>query len=81
LYGAFVVKGSPQRLIIFSSSVSFFDLEAGNAHSVNLARRKLQGRVFSICRLIAWTILPVSTAAGGVLAGITDPDTSFPRAA
>jgi hypothetical protein len=29
--------------------------------------------VFSIRRLIAWTILPVSTAAGGALAGALDP--------
>jgi hypothetical protein len=35
--------------------------------------RELQGRVFSIRRLIAWTILPVSTAIGGTLAGLLDP--------
>jgi hypothetical protein len=33
----------------------------------------MQGRVFSIRRLIAWTILPISMAAGGALAGVTDP--------
>jgi DHA3 family macrolide efflux protein-like MFS transporter len=34
--------------------------------------RELQGRVFSIRRLIAWTVLPISTGAGGVLAGVLD---------
>jgi MFS transporter, DHA3 family, macrolide efflux protein len=48
-----------------------------NAHSQSIWQshtpRELQGRVFSIRRLIAWTILPISTAAGGALAGILDP--------
>ena len=48
-----------------------------NAHSQSIWQshtpRELQGRVFSIRRLIAWTILPISTAAGGALGGITDP--------
>jgi MFS transporter, DHA3 family, macrolide efflux protein len=48
-----------------------------NAHSQSIWQshtpRELQGRVFSIRRLIAWTILPVSTAAGGALAGTLDP--------
>ena len=48
-----------------------------NAHSQSIWQshtpRELQGRVFSIRRLIAWTILPVSTAAGGTLAGLFDP--------
>ena len=48
-----------------------------NAHSQSIWQshtpRELQGRVFSIRRLIAWTILPVSTAAGGALAGALDP--------
>jgi len=47
-----------------------------NAHSQSIWQshtpRELQGRVFSIRRLIAWTILPISTAAGGALAGILD---------
>ena len=33
----------------------------------------MQGRVFSIRRLIAWAIRPLSTAAAGVLAGVLDP--------
>jgi MFS family permease len=48
-----------------------------NAHSQSIWQshtpRELQGRVFWIRRLIAWTILPISTAAGGALAGILDP--------
>jgi hypothetical protein len=48
-----------------------------NAHSQSIWQshtpRELQGRVFSIRRLIAWTILPVSTAVGGALAGALDP--------
>jgi len=39
-----------------------------NAHSQSIWQshtpRELQGRVFSIRRLIAWTILPIPTAAG-----------------
>src|SRR5215510_1047390 len=48
-----------------------------NAHSQSIWQshtpRELQGRVFSIRRLIAWTILPVSTAAGGALAAAHNP--------
>jgi MFS family permease len=48
-----------------------------NAHSQSIWQshtpREMQGRIFSIRRLIAWTILPISTAAGGALAGVTDP--------
>jgi MFS family permease len=47
-----------------------------NAHSQSIWQshtpRELQGRVFSIRRLIAWTILPISTAATGVLVGVLD---------
>jgi DHA3 family macrolide efflux protein-like MFS transporter len=50
-----------------------------NAHSQSIWQshtpRELQGRVFSIRRLIAWTILPVSTAAGGALAAAHNPGT------
>jgi hypothetical protein len=52
-----------------------------NAHSQSIWQshtpRELQGRVFSIRRLIAWTILPVSTAIGGTLAGLFDPATCW----
>jgi len=52
-----------------------------NAHSQSIWQahtpRELQGRVFSIRRLIAWTVLPFSTAAGGVLAGAFDPGYVF----
>ena len=48
-----------------------------NAHSQSIWQshtpRELQGRVFSIRRLIAWTILPISTATAGALAGVLDP--------
>jgi MFS transporter, DHA3 family, macrolide efflux protein len=48
-----------------------------NAHSQSIWQsqtpREMQGRVFSIRRLIAWTILPISTATGGALAALTDP--------
>jgi hypothetical protein len=33
--------------------------------------------VFSIRRLIAWTTLPISTAAAGVIAGVLDPGYVF----
>jgi MFS transporter, DHA3 family, macrolide efflux protein len=52
-----------------------------NAHSQSIWQshtpRELQGRVFSIRRLIAWTILPISTAVGGALAGVLDPGYVF----
>ena len=52
-----------------------------NAHSQSIWQahtpRELQGRVFSIRRLIAWTVLPFSTAAGGALAGAFDPGYVF----
>jgi MFS transporter, DHA3 family, macrolide efflux protein len=52
-----------------------------NAHSQSiwqsLTPRELQGRVFSIRRLIAWTILPISTASAGMLAGVVDPGYVF----
>jgi DHA3 family macrolide efflux protein-like MFS transporter len=52
-----------------------------NAHSQSIWQshtpRELQGRVFSIRRLIAWTILPISTAATGALAGVLDPGYVF----
>lgn len=48
-----------------------------NAHSQSIWQthtpREMQGRVFSIRRLIAWTIMPVSTAVAGSLAGLFDP--------
>jgi hypothetical protein len=48
-----------------------------NAHSQPIWQshtpRELQGRVFAIRRLIAWTVIPLSTAAGGALAGVLDP--------
>src|SRR5215470_15307297 len=52
-----------------------------NAHSQTIWQshtpRELQGRVFAIRRLIAWTILPVSTALVGALAGMLDPGYVF----
>jgi MFS transporter, DHA3 family, macrolide efflux protein len=52
-----------------------------NAHSQSIWQshtpRGLQGRVFAIRRLIAWTILPISTAATGALAGVLDPGYVF----
>lgn len=52
-----------------------------NAHSQSIWQshtpRELQGRVFSIRRLIAWTILPISTAVTGALAGVLDPGYVF----
>lgn len=52
-----------------------------NAHSQSiwqsLTPRELQGRVFSIRRLIAWAILPLSTASAGALAGVLDPGYVF----
>ena len=52
-----------------------------NAHSQAIWQShtppELQGRVFSIRRLIAWAILPISTAAMGALAGMLDPGRVF----
>ena len=52
-----------------------------NAHSQTIWQshtpRELQGRVFSIRRLIAWTIQPISIAATGALAGVLDPGYVF----
>jgi DHA3 family macrolide efflux protein-like MFS transporter len=52
-----------------------------NAHSQSIWQshtpRELQGRVFSIRRLIAWAILPISTAATGTLAGVFNPGYIF----
>jgi DHA3 family macrolide efflux protein-like MFS transporter len=52
-----------------------------NAHSQSIWQshtpRELQGRVFSIRRLIAWTTLPISTAAAGAFAGVLDPGYVF----
>ena len=52
-----------------------------NAHSQSIWQshtlRELQGRVFSIRRLIAWTIMPISTAATGALARVVDPGYVF----
>jgi MFS family permease len=52
-----------------------------SAHSQSIWQshtpRELQGRVFSIRRLIAGAILPISTAAGGALAGVLDPGYVF----
>jgi MFS transporter, DHA3 family, macrolide efflux protein len=52
-----------------------------NAHSQAIWQsytpRELQGRVFSIRRLIAWAIMPASTASAGGLAGVLDPGYVF----
>lgn len=67
-------------LVLISAAAAFVGAAMGpilNAHSQSIWQshtpRELQGRVFSIRRLIAWTILPVSTAVGGTLAGLLDP--------
>jgi DHA3 family macrolide efflux protein-like MFS transporter len=67
-------------LVLISAAAAFVGAAMGpilNAHSQSIWQshtpRELQGRVFSIRRLIAWTILPVSTAFGGALAGLFDP--------
>jgi hypothetical protein len=66
-------------LVLISAVAAFFGAAMGpllNAHSQAIWQshtpRELQGRVFAIRRLIAWTILPVSTAVGGTLAGLLD---------
>ena len=67
-------------LMLISAVAAFIGAAMGpilNAHSQSIWQshtpRELQGRVFSIRRLIAWTILPVSTAIGDTLAGLFDP--------
>ena len=67
-------------LVVISAMAAFVGAAMGpvlNAHSQSIwqshAPRELQGRVFSIRRLIAWTILPISTALGGIVAGLFNP--------
>ena len=67
-------------LVMISAAAAFVGAAMGpllNAHSQSIWQshtpRELQGRVFSIRRLIAWTILPASTAVGGTLAGLFNP--------
>jgi len=67
-------------LLLVSAFVAFLGAATNpmlNAHSQAIWQshtpREMQGRVFSIRRLIAWAIRPLSTASAGVLAGMLDP--------
>lgn len=67
-------------LILISVLVAFLGAAMHpmlNAHSQAIWQshtpKEMQGRVFSIRRLIAWAIRPLSTASAGVLAGVLDP--------
>jgi DHA3 family macrolide efflux protein-like MFS transporter len=80
LAGVFQMVYGLSPLLLVSAAAASVGAAMGpifNAHSQSIWQshtpRELQGRVFSIRRLIAWTILPVSTAAGGALAGALDP--------
>jgi MFS transporter, DHA3 family, macrolide efflux protein len=74
-----VVYGLSQLLLVSAvvASLGAATHPILNAHSQSIWQsqtpREMQGRVFSIRRLIAWTILPISTATGGALAALTDP--------
>jgi hypothetical protein len=78
-----IVYGLSPLLLLSAAAASFGAAMHPilNAHSQSIWQshtpRELQGRVFSIRRLIAWTILPISTAVGGVLAGVLDPGYVF----
>jgi MFS transporter, DHA3 family, macrolide efflux protein len=52
-----------------------------NAHSQAIWQsytpRELQGRVFSVRRLIAWAVVPFSTASAGALGRVIDPGYVF----
>jgi MFS family permease len=80
LAGILQVVYGISSLVLISAAAASLGAAMGpilNAHSQSIWQahtpRELQGRVFSIRRLIAWTILPVSTAVGGTLAGLFDP--------
>jgi hypothetical protein len=67
-------------LVVISATAAFFGAAMHpilNAHSQSIWQthtpREMQGRVFSIRRLIAWAIMPISTAVAGSLAGLFDP--------
>jgi len=67
-------------LLLISAFAAFLGTATSpmlNAHSQAIWQmhtpREMQGRVFSIRRLIAWAIRPLSTASAGLLAGIFDP--------
>jgi hypothetical protein len=71
-------------LVLVSAVAAFFGAAMHpvlNAHSQAIWQshtpRELQGRVFSIRRLIAWAVMPVSTASAGGLAGVLDPGYVF----
>ena len=71
-------------LLLISAAAAFLGAAMHpilNAHSQSIWQsqtpRELQGRVFSIRRLIAWAIMPMSTASAGALAGVLDPGTVF----
>jgi MFS family permease len=70
--------------VLLSAAAAFFGAAMHpvlNAHSQAIWQshtpRELQGRVFSIRRLIAWSVLPISTAATGALVGGLDPGRVF----
>jgi len=70
--------------VLVSAAAAFFRAAMHpvlNAHSQSIWQshtpRELQGRVFSIRRVIAWAILPISIAAAGALVGVLDPGRVF----
>lgn len=84
--GAMVVAGLAQAIYGFSPAfyltagmafVIQFTMPITNAHSQAIWQtqtpKELQGRVFSVRRLIAWVSNPVSTALAGLLGGLLDP--------
>jgi DHA3 family macrolide efflux protein-like MFS transporter len=82
--GIFQIVYGLSPLLLLSAAAASFGAAMHpilNAHSQSIWQshtpRELQGRVFSIRRLIAWTIQPISTGATGALAGVLDPGYVF----
>jgi hypothetical protein len=82
--GIFQVVYGLSSLLLVSTATAFLGAAMHpilNAHSQSIwqshTSRELQGRVFSIRRLIAWAILPVSTGVTRTLAGVLDPGYVF----
>jgi len=84
LAGMLQVMYGLSAFVLVSAAAAFFGAAMHpvlNAHSQAIWQshtpRELQGRVFSIRRVIAWAILPISIAAAGALVGVLDPGRVF----
>jgi MFS transporter, DHA3 family, macrolide efflux protein len=84
LAGMLQVMYGLSSFVLVSAAAAFFRAAMHpvlSAHSQAIWQsytpRELQGRVFSIRRLIAWAILPISIAVAGALVGPLDPGRVF----